>query len=397
MSDPNNPPEERPAERAELHAEASAVQAQPTTVSPEASLSAISTRPSAGFWGEAWRKFRQRRLAVVALLFVLLLVVVALFSPAIAGTKPVVAYYKGGYYFPAMGYFNPRWENPVFQKDRFRKRYSDAKFKEKDPESWAIWPLVYQDPYRRVMDDEWPGRPGNPFGAEGKPSSLNLFGTDQQGVDVFAQMVHGSRTALVVGFVSMGIASIVGVVVGALAGYFGGWADILLSRVIELVLCIPALVLILALLAIVDKATIWHIMAVIGLTRWTGIARLARAEFMKLKEMDFVTAARAIGASRPRIIFRHVLRNALAPILVPITFGIASAILLESGLSFLGFGPPPPNPSWGALLQAGRATIQQTWWLIFFPGAAIFLTVLAYNLIGEGLQESTDPRLKQSD
>ena len=146
-----------------------------------------------------------------------------------------------------------------------------------------------------------------------------------------------------------------------------------------------------------DNVTNFHLMAIVGCTSWTGIARLARAEFIKLKQMEFVTAARALGASRWRIMFRHVLRNALAPVLVPITFGIAAAILIESGLSYLGFGASPPNPSWGTLLKSGRSTIEQTWWLIFFPGTAIFLTVLAYNLIGEGLQEATDPRLRQDN
>jgi peptide/nickel transport system permease protein len=238
-------------------------------------------------------------------------------------------------------------------------------------------------------------RPENPTGAEGRPNRLNWLGTDQQGIDVFAQLVHGTRIALLVGFVSMGIAASVGLVVGAVAGYFGGWIDMVVSRIIEMVLCIPQLVLILALLAVVEQATIWHIMAVIGLTNWTSIARLTRGEFIKLKQLEFVTAARALGASQWRIMFVHVLRNALAPVLVPISFGIAAAILIESALSFLGFGAPPPNPSWGTVLAAGRTTIQQTWWLIAYPGAAIFLTVLAYNLIGEGLQDATDPRLRQ--
>jgi peptide/nickel transport system permease protein len=194
----------------------------------------------------------------------------------------------------------------------------------------------------------------------------------------------------------MGIAAAVGITVGALAGYFGGWIDTLLSRLIELVLCVPPLVLILALLAVIEEVTNYHLMAVVGLTNWTSIARLARAEFLKLKQMEFVAAARALGAGHVRIMFRHMLRNALAPVLVPITFGIAAAILIESALSFLGFGAPPPNPSWGSVLRSGRDAIQQAWWLILFPGIAIFLTVLAYNLIGEGLQEATDPRLRQA-
>ena len=149
----------------------------------------------------------------------------------------------------------------------------------------------------------------------------------------------------------MGIAAAIGITLGALAGYFGGWVDMLLSRLIEVVMCIPSLVLILALVAMLDNVTNWHLMAIVGVTGWTSIARLTRAEFLKLKQMEFVTAARAMGAGRLRIMFRHILRNALAPVLVPITFGIAAAILIESGLSFLGFGASPPNPSWGTLLN----------------------------------------------
>ncbi len=349
---------------------------------------------SLGFWGEAWQRFRRRRLAMLALCFVVFMCLMAMFAPLIVGTKPIVCKYKGNIYFPCLGYYNRSWENPIFRKDRFRNRYP-KNLKTKDPESWAFFPLVYQDPYRRVRDGEWEDRPGNPSGTDGSPSRLNWFGTNQQGYDVFAQMVHGTQIALSVGFVSMGIAGVIGLTIGALAGYLGGWVDVLLSRVIELVMCIPSLVLILALVAMLDDVTNFHLMAIVGCTSWTGIARLARAEFLKLKQMEFITAARAMGASRWRIMFRHVLRNSLAPVLVPITFGIAAAILIESGLSYLGFGASPPNPSWGTLLKSGRSTIQQTWWLIVFPGVAIFLTVLAYNLIGEGLQEATDPRLRQ--
>jgi peptide/nickel transport system permease protein len=343
---------------------------------------------SIGFAGQSWRQFRKRKLAMAALSYVCFLVLVALFAPAIAGTKPIACKYKGSLYFPALAYFNESWENPIFYRDRFRKIYP-KNLKKKDPESWAIWPLLYQDPYRRVREDE------NPSGDSGKPNRHNLFGTNQEGIDVFAQMVHGTTIALLVGFVSMGIASAIGIVFGAVAGYLGGWADIFLSRIIEVVMCIPTLVLILALIAVVEKPTIWHMMAIIGCTGWTGIARLARAEFLKLRESEFVIAARAIGAGALRIIFRHVLPNALAPVLVPITFGIASAILIESGLSFLGFGAPPPNPSWGTLLNSGRQNMN-LWWLILFPGMAIFLAVLAYNLIGEGVQEATDPRLRDA-
>jgi peptide/nickel transport system permease protein len=333
---------------------------------------------------------------MAGLVYVVFLGLVALLAPAIAGTKPIVCRYKGDLYFPCLGYFNPSWENPIFQTDGFRKEYSPKAFHVRDPASWQIWPLVFQDPYRRVRANEWAGQPENPTHEEGHPNRFNLFGTDQRGVDVFAQMVHGTTIALLVGFVSMGIASLIGITFGALGGYAGGKTDMVLSRLTEVVMCIPTLVLILALLAVVENPTIWHMMAVIGCTAWTGIARLTRAEFLRLRETDFVAAARVLGVSGFRIVFRHILPNALTPVLVPITFGVASAILIEASLSFLGFGTPPPNPSWGTLLNAGHEDMD-LWWLIVFPGTAIFLVVLAYNVIGEGLQQATDPRLRDTE
>ncbi|HEY2881065.1 MAG TPA: ABC transporter permease, partial [Pirellulales bacterium] len=349
---------------------------------------------SRGFWGEAWRRFRRRRLSMAALLFVVFLSLVAILAPAIVGTKPLICKYKGKLYFPALGYYVGSWEDQAMATKEMRLIYA-TNLKKKDPESWAIWPLVYQDPFRRVRDDEWGNRPGNPSGAAGVPSSTNLFGTTSTGYDVFAIMVHGARTALLVGFVSMGIAGFLGITLGATAGYFRGAVDVVISRIIEVVLCIPTLVLILALVSLLDKPTIWHTMAIIGCTQWTTIARLARAEFLKLRESEFVMSAKALGVKPARIIFRHILPNALAPVLVPITFGIAGAILIESALSYLGFGPPPPIADWGDLLHEGRDNMQM-WWLILWPGLAVFLTVLAYNLIGEGLQEATDPRLREA-
>ncbi|PHS04923.1 MAG: peptide ABC transporter permease [Blastopirellula sp.] len=360
-----------------------------------AKSSGHEAKPSQGFWAESWRYYRRNYRAMAALAFVFALSLIALSAPMIVGTKPIVCKYKGNLYYPMMGYYNNRWEPSIFHQDRFRKRYPEN-LKKNDPDSWAIWPLVFQDPNRRVHEDEWPGQPGNELAEKGIPNKYNLMGTDIDGYDVFARLVHGTKTALLVGFVSMGIASVIGITVGAAAGFLGGWVDVLLSRLIEFVICIPSLVLILALLAIIDQVTIWHLMAVIGATGWTGIARLTRAEFLKIKQLEYVTAAKALGAGSTRIMFVHILRNSMAPILVPITFGIASAILTESALSFLGFGAPPPNPSWGTLLSQGRSNIQDMWWLIVYPGLAIFFTVLAYNLIGEGIQEATDPRTREA-
>lgn len=359
---------------------------------PEANAdtTVVKAPKSPGFWAETWQRFRRRKLAMIALVYVGIMGLVAIFSPAIVGTKPMIARYKGKIYFPALGYYSSSFE-AVFTKDKFRKEYP-VNLQEKDPDSWAVWPLVFNDPHRPLGQNEWPGRDKNPQNSP--PTRDNLFGTDKSRVDVFAQVVHGTRTALLVGFVSMGIASLIGITAGGLAGYFGGWIDIVVSRIIEVVMCIPTLILILALIAVIEQPTIWHMMVVIGVTGWTGIARLTRAEFLKLKQMEYVAAARVLGVPQFRIMYKYLLPNALAPVLVPITFGIAAAILIESGLSFLGFGAPPPNPSWGKLLQLGRQS-HQNWWLILFPGLAIFFTVLAYNLIGEGLQEATDPRLRE--
>mgnify|MGYP003144975318 CR=1 FL=1 len=248
-----------------------------------AELKTIKKSPS--FWAETWQRFKGRKMAMMALIYIGFLCFVAIFAPAIAGTKPIICKYKGHIYFPAMGYFRRQWENPVFYKDRFRNRYPEN-LKQKDPDSWAIWPLVYQDPYRRVYDDEWKGQPGNPTQDNGAPSLRNWFGTDQRGVDVFAQMVHGTTIALLVGFVSMGIAGVIGILVGALAGFYGKWIDMGLSRMIEVVMCIPTLILILAIIAIIDSPTIWHMMAIIGLTGWTGIARLARVFLARIWMAD---------------------------------------------------------------------------------------------------------------
>jgi peptide/nickel transport system permease protein len=350
----------------------------------------VAAPTAAGFWTETWRRFRRRKLAMLAVAYVAALALAALLAPVVVGTKPVLCYYQGSYYSPCWGYFRSEWENVVFKREGFRRtRFSESL--RSDPNSWALWPLVYQDPYRRVQKDEFAEQPENPRNG-GPPNRFNLFGVDAKGIDVFAQMVHASLTALSVGFVSMGIAGTIGLLLGACAGYLGGWVDMALSRLIEVVMCIPTLILILAMIAIVEKPTIWHIMAVIGITGWTGIARLTRAEFLKIRQSDFVTAAEALGAGPWRIMLRHILPNALAPVLVPITFGIASAILVESTLSFLGFGPQG-SPSWGNVLNEARSHLEK-WWLVVFPGGAIFLAVLAYNLIGEGLQEATDPRLR---
>lgn len=228
------------------------------------------------------------------------------------------------------------------------------------------------------------------------PSVEHPFGTDDLGRDVLSRMIHGSQISLSVGFVAVGIAIAIGIVIGSLAGYYGGKLDQLLMRFVDIMLTFPTFFLMLAVIAIVGPG-IWTIMVVIGLTSWMGVARLVRAEFLTLKQRDFVLAAKASGADNSRIIFRHVLPNALAPVFVAATLGVAGAILAESALSFLGLGVQPPKPSWGNILSTGKDYIEVAWWLSLYPGLAILVTVLSYNLVGEGLRDSLDPRLWETD
>ena len=226
------------------------------------------------------------------------------------------------------------------------------------------------------------------------PSARHWFGTDELGRDVFTRVIYGSRVSLKVGFVAVGLALLIGTSVGLVAGFYGGWADSILMRLVDIMLCFPTFFLILAVIAMLEPS-IWYIMIIIGLTGWMGVARLVRAEVLTLREREFVLAARGLGASDFRIIVHHILPNALSPVLVTATLGVAGAILTESALSFLGIGVQPPTPSWGNILTAGKEYIEFAWWLSLFPGLAILVTVLAYNLLGEGLRDALDPRLNR--
>jgi peptide/nickel transport system permease protein len=225
------------------------------------------------------------------------------------------------------------------------------------------------------------------------PSKIHLMGTDELGRDVLTRIMWGARVSLLVGFVAVGISLVIGILMGSLAGYYGGSIDGMIMRFVDVMLCFPTFFLILAVIAFWEPS-IWKIMMVIGLTSWMGVARLVRAEFLSLKERDFIQAARALGGKDIRIIFRHILPNSLAPILVNATLGVAGAILIESALSFLGIGIQPPDPSWGNMLTAGKDNIEIAWWLSFFPGFAIFITVMGYNMLGEGIRDAIDPRLR---
>ena len=224
------------------------------------------------------------------------------------------------------------------------------------------------------------------------PSVHFWLGTDRLGRDILSRLLYGGRVSLWVGFVAVGISVSIGTTLGLVSGYFRRWVDETVMRLVDIMLCFPSFFLILAVIAFLEPS-LTNIMIVIGLTSWMGVCRLVRAETLSLREREFVAAARLAGTSTPQILLRHILPNALAPVLITATLGIAGAILVESGLSFLGLGVQPPMPSWGNMLMEGKAAIETAPWLSVYPGLAILLTVLGYNLVGESLRDLLDPRL----
>jgi len=329
-----------------------------------------------------WRRFRRRRLGMLSLAGLLLLVAVAVLRPVLASRLPIVCRYEGRLYFPGLVEVvrSVPFASAVVRESRpFSLPSFDVETAVTES-SLGVRALIPYDPLAYSSD------------VCARPSGQHWLGTDDLGRDVAARLVHGTAVSLKVGLGAMALAGLIGIALGAWAGYAGGIVDLLISRLIELVMCFPVFFLILAVMVWVEDPGVTHVVLVIGLTAWTPIPRLMRAEMLRLRESEFAAAARALGAGPVRVLFRHLLPNAVAPVMVTITFGVGHAILIEAALSWLGFGVPPPAPSWGTMLRSAYDQIHAAPFLVYPPCVAIFATVLMVNWLGEAVRDVADPR-----
>ena len=418
------------------------------------------------YWKVVKKQFKKNKIAVWSLRIVYLFVIIAIFADFLASEKPIAAKYNGKIYFPIFKEYAVDLGLTKWDKELVNVSWKELNYE------WKIWPLI---PYLPKNID-FLNTSVSPLDEQQVTSTKwkHWLGTDALGHDVLAGMIHGTRIALLVGIISIGIAALIGIFFGAIAGYFGddqlkmsmasifsysmGFifalfyafgtrsyvladalgssfgkflleliicillffgillvfnifsfllkkipflskpitipVDIIISRLIEVVVSIPRLFLIISIAAVVAKPSIFIVMMIIGLTSWTGIARFTRAELLRIRNLEYIEAAHALGYQEFRIIIKHALPNALSPILISIAFGIASAILIESTLSFIGIGVPAETITWGSLLASARQDAA-AWWLALFPGFAIFITVTIYNLVGEGLTDAMNPKLKK--
>jgi peptide/nickel transport system permease protein len=386
-------------------------------------------------YGElVWREFFKSRLNAACLIFIVFLFAVAVLAPFLANDKPFVIRIDGRLHFPIFANLSAS-DYSVFLAaivglTQLRLIRRNRRKIEPSIRSDVLWRQVtisiaviligtvsaFIFVPRRLDATDYKSMivSGKASGAifapvpygygrtdlksrEQPPNREHWLGTDDVGSDVLCRLIHGSRISLSVGFVAVGISSVIGIIIGAILGYFGGGVDFAGMRIVEIMMAVPTFFLIITIVAFFPRSLL-NIMIIIGITSWTEDARFIRAEFFRLRRQDFVRAAVSLGLPLRSILFRHMLPNGIAPVLVNATFGIAGAIFIESALSFLGFGVAPPTPSWGQMLSLGVSTTGRfLWWLTLFPGLAIFFTVLTYNLVGEGLRDAIDPRLRKAE
>jgi len=323
-----------------------------------------------------WRRFRSNPMGLIA---VWLLIIISFFSFTAemwANRDPIVLTYHGQTYFPVFKYYYPG----IFGRDDIAQMdYSELKL---GPDDWAIWPLIKWDPYSR--NDKVDILPG-------APSSSNWLGTDESGRDVASRLLYGYRYSFGYAVIVWFLSSIVGMIAGAVMGYKGGRTDLVGQRVIEVIECLPYLMILIILVSIF-KPTLPLLGVLTVFFSWVGISVYFRAEFLKLRRQDFVEAARALGASKARVIFRHILPNSLSPWITMSPFVIAQNVVGLAALDFLGFGVPAPTPSWGELLNEALKNFRIAWWLAVYPSLALFIALTLFNMVGESVRDALDPR-----
>ena len=323
-----------------------------------------------------YRRFKSHRLAMVAI-FILFLYFFFSFTAEIwSNSKPLILNYHGETYFPAIKQYHPT----IFGRtDILRMDYRALTLGEKD---WAIWPVIAWDPFESNTKVE-----SYPSG----PTRENIFGTDDRGRDVASRLLYGFRMSIIYSVSVFILSYVIGIIIGSLMGYFGGWVDLVGQRVLEVWESIPQFMLLLTLITIF-KPSLFYFVLITSAFGWMGTSIYIRAEFLKLRKREFVEAGRALGASNARIIFRHILPNAIGPILTFAPFVIAGSISGLAVLDYLGFGLQPPTPSWGELLSQAKNNFVIAWWLAAFPSLALFSTLMLLSLVGDAVREAFDPR-----
>lgn len=362
-------------------------------------------REAQSYWAIVRTQFRKNRTGMLGLRLILLIVVIALLAPLLANDRPIVARYKGSTCFPAFtGYvdswvFWPSARNSlksfkvagtlpfgdhyeILEGRTWADAIAAAEAAGGEDVGFVVWPPV-----------RWSPKEIDKGAVKTRPDGRHWVGTDDRGRDILARLVHGCVVAVTVGVVAIGIAAIIGITLGTIAGFVGGWADLVLSRMVEIVMCFPTFFVIIAVISFLEPS-IMNVMIVIGMFGWTGMFRFSRGEVLKAKAMDYVMAAKALGVPTGRIMFKHILPNAISPVFVSISFGIAGAVLQEASLTFLGFGDVTV-PSWGEVVSQGRLYVMEDLTHLILPaGIMIFVTLTAFNLFGQGLRDAMDPRLR---
>lgn len=322
-----------------------------------------------------WRRFKSQRRAVIASWSIIILCLLSLTAEFWANSKPIILKYKGEVYFPVVKTYHPS----VFGLDGSGTDYRSLSLGADD---WAKWPVVQWDPFENNKKvDSFPSA----------PTHDNWFGTDDRGRDVFTRLLYGFRYSMGYAVLTWISCSLVGMILGALMGYAGGWTDLLGQRVIEVMESMPQLLLLITIISIF-QASLWLLVLFTTLFGWIGVSLYFRAEFLKLRKREFIEAAHALGSSRTKVIFGHILPNSLTPWITMSPFLISGGISGLAALDFLGFGLPAPTPSWGELLDQAYKNFTIAWWLAAFPSAALFLTLVMSNLIGEAIRDALDPR-----